>query len=99
MHGLPVYVKEGLPLARELSLENFVDSHLYFRLSLFHSVSYFFFLYLSPSSSLCTVFDSVSSNISEVLLINLSAAFAFADFNVYHKDWFTYSGETNKRPL
>ena len=96
MHGLPVYVKEGLPLARELSLENFVDSYLCFRLSLLHSVSYFFLLYLSPSSSLCTVFDSVSSNISEVLLINLSAVFAFGDFNVYHKDWLTYSGGTDR---
>ena len=32
-----------------------------------------FFLYQSSSSSLCTVFDSVSSNIDEVLLINSSA--------------------------
>ena len=63
MHGLPVYVKEGLPFARELSLENSPDSYLRFRLALLHSVSYFFFLYRSPSSSLFTVFDSISSNI------------------------------------
>ena len=30
-------------------------------------MSYFFFLYRSPSSSLSTVFDSISSNIDEVL--------------------------------
>ena len=43
--------------------------------------SYFFFLYRSPSSSLCTVFDSISSNIDEVLSINPSAnAFVFGDF-------------------
>ena len=36
MHGLAVYVKEGL--------------------ALLHSVSYFFFLYQSPSSSICMVF-------------------------------------------
>ena len=51
MHGLAVYVKEGLPFARDLSLENSADSYLCFRLALLHSVSYFFFLYRSPFSS------------------------------------------------
>ena len=45
MHGLEVYVKEGLPFALDLSLENSADSYLCFRLALLHSVSYFFFLY------------------------------------------------------
>ena len=40
-----------------MSLENSADSYLCFRLALLHSVSYFFFLYGSSSSSLCTVFD------------------------------------------
>ena len=44
MHGLAVYVKEGLPFARDLSLENSADSYLCFQLALLHSVSYFFFL-------------------------------------------------------
>ena len=56
MHGLAVYVKEGLPFARDLSLENSADSYLCFRLDLLHSVSYFFFLYQSPSSALHTRF-------------------------------------------
>ena len=61
------------------------------------SVSFFFSLYRSPSSSLCTVFDSISSNIDEVLLVNPSAhVFVFGDFNVYHKDWLTYSGGTDR---
>ena len=102
MHDLAVYVKEGLPFAQDLSLENSADSYLCFRLALLHSVSYFFFLYRSPSSSLCTVFDSISSNIDEVLSINPSAnVFVFGDFNVHHKDWLTYSGGTDrsgKRP-
>ena len=34
MHGLAVYVKEGLPFARDFSLENSADSYLYFRLAL-----------------------------------------------------------------
>ena len=66
------FVKEGLPFAWDLSLENSADSYLCFRLALLHSVSYFFFLFRTPSSS-CTVFDSISSNIDEVLSINPSA--------------------------
>ena len=63
MHGLAVYVKEGLPMARDLPLQNSAYSYLCFQLALFHSVSYFFFLYQSPSSTLCTIFHSISSNI------------------------------------
>ena len=69
MHGLAVYVKEGLPFAWDLSLENSADSYLCFQLALLHSVSYLFLLYQSPSCALCTVFDSISSNIDEVLLM------------------------------
>ena len=58
MHGLTDYVKEGVPFAQDLSLENSADSYLCFQLALLHSVSYFFFFYWSPSLSLCTVFDS-----------------------------------------
>ena len=86
MHRLTVYVKEGLPFARDLSLENSADSHFCFRLALLHSVPYFSFLYGSPSLSLCTVFYSISSNIDEVLSINPSVVFVFADFNAHHKD-------------
>ena len=88
-------MKEGLLSARDLSLENSADSHLCFRLALLHSVSYFFFLYQSPSSSLCTVFDSISSDIAEILSINPSAVFVFGDFNIHHKDWLSYSGGIN----
>ena len=88
MHSLAVYVKEGLPFARELSLENSAD--------LLHSVSYFFFFYQSPLF-LCMVFDSILSNIDEVLSINPSVnVFVFVDFNVHHKNWLTYSGGTDR---
>ena len=97
MHGLTVHVKEGLPFAWDLSLENAADSYLCFRLALLYSVSYFFFLYQSPSSSLCTVFDSISSNIDELLSINPSAnVLVFGDFHVHHKYWLTYSGGTDR---
>ena len=84
MHGLTVFVKEGLPFAWDLSLESSADSYLCFRLTLLHSLSYFFFLYQSPSLTLCTVFYSVSSKIDEVLSINPSVnVFVFGDFNVH----------------
>ena len=97
MHGLEVYVKEGLSFAWNLSLENSVDSYLCFHLALLHSASYFFFLYQSPSSSLYTVIDSISPKIDEILLINPSPnVFVFGDFNIIHKDWLTYSGGTDR---
>ena len=97
MNGLAVYVKEGVQdLAQDLSLENSVDSYLCFQLALLHSMSYFIFLYQSLSSMLCMIFDSISSNIDEVLLINPSAnLFVFGYFNIHHKDWLTYSGVTD----
>ena len=45
MHSLAVYVKQGLPFPRDLSLENSADSYLCFRLASLHSLSPFFFLY------------------------------------------------------
>ena len=87
IHALAVYVKEGLPLARDLPLENSAHSYLCFELASLQSVSYFFSLYQSPSSSLCKVFDSISSIIDEVLSINPSAnVFVFGEFNVHHKN-------------
>ena len=55
------------------------------------------FLYQSPSSFLCMVFYSISSNIDQFLLVNPSAhVFFFGDFNVHHKDWLSYSGGTDR---
>ena len=97
MHGFAVYVKEGLPFARDLSIENFADSYLCFRVALLHSVSCFFFLYRSPSPSLCTDFDSILFNINEVLWINPSPnVFFIGDINVHRKDWLTYSSGTDR---
>ena len=97
MQCLAVYVKEGLPSTWDLSLKNSADYYLCFLLALLHSISYFFFLYQSPSLPLCTVFYSISCNIDEVLSVNSSAnVFVFGDFNVYHKDRITYSGGTDR---
>ena len=93
IHGLAVFVKEGLPFTRDLPLENSVESYLYFRPFLLLSVSYFSFVYRSSSWSLCTVFDSISSKIDKVLSTNPSViCFVFGDFNIHHNDWLTYSG-------
>ena len=54
------------------------------------------FLYRSPSLSLCKVFDSISSNIDEILSITHLLIFVFWDFNVHHKDWLTYSSGSDK---
>ena len=91
MHGFAVYVKEGLPFEKDLSLENSGDSYLRFQMALLHLMFYFFFLYRSSSLSLCMVFYSSSSNIDEVLSINPSAnVFVFGDLNIHYKDWLTY---------
>ena len=43
------------------------------------------------------VCDSILSNIDEVLSINPSVnVFLFGDFNVYYKDWLTYSGGSDR---
>ena len=46
---------------------------------------------------MCKVFDTILSNIDEVLSVHPYAyAFVFGDFNIHHKDWLTYSGETDR---
>ena len=74
MHGLAIYVKEGLPFALGLSLENLSleDCYLYFQRDLLQSV---LLLYRSRSSSLFTAFDGTSCYIDVVL----SAVFVFGD--------------------
>ena len=72
-------------------LKNSVDSYLCFQIDLRYSVSYLFFIYWSLSSSLCTFFDSISSNIDEVISINPSA-----NIFVLHKDWLTCSAGTDR---
>ena len=75
----------GTPCARDLSLENSTDSYLCFRLDLFRSVSYSFFVYQSLYLSLFMVFDVISSNIDETISNNPSAnVFFFRNFKVHY---------------
>ena len=70
-----------------------------FPLALLHSVSYLFFLHQPPSSSFCKVFDSTSSNIDKVLLINPSVNVSvFGDFKVQHKARFEIMTRSLKLP-
>ena len=88
VHGLAVYVKEGLPLARHLSLENSVNCYYVFEWLYFIQGLTFFSHFWSPSSSLCTVLDAISSGVGEVLLMNPSAnVFVIGEFNIQHRDW------------
>ena len=42
-------------------------------------------------------FCSISSNVDEILSVHPSAnVFVFEEFNVYYKDWLTYSGGTDR---
>ena len=66
MHGLAVYVKQGLPLKTMQQVFIYVFEWLYFI-----PCPSFIVLYRSPSSSFCTVFYSISSNIEEFLSIKL----------------------------
>ena len=57
MHGLAVYTKNGVPFARNFSLETSQDLYLCFRLALLITVPYLHSLYWSLPSSLCALFS------------------------------------------
>ena len=91
---LAVYVKGRLPFAFDLALKVF--KIWCFSVSLI-SFSVFFLFGQSFSTSFFPFFESVSSNIDEVLSINSSDnVCASEDFNAHHKDWWvTYSSRTD----
>ena len=68
-----------------------------FRLSLFHSTSYLFFLYRSLSSQCCSVIDTVSSSIDNALLFASSCKHfcLLVTSTSINSDWLKYSNGTN----
>ena len=70
VHGLTVYVKEGLPLARDLSLKNFANLLMFSTGFTSLSVLLLFLLPITPSLSLYTVLNVISSNRDEALSIS-----------------------------
>ena len=96
MHGLGVYVRDSLPIARDQTLEDINEPFMCFRLALLHSTTYIFFLYRSPSSPSCSVVDAVSSNIDKALIRHPSAnIICCGDFNAHNKEWLVHSHVTN----
>ena len=97
MHSLVVYVKEGLAFAWDSSLENSEYSYYVFNWLNFVQFFYFFSIYWSMSSCVCSVLDAVSSSIDEILSMNSSAnVFAFGDFNIHLNNSLTYSDGTDR---
>ena len=97
MDDLAVYVKEGLSFAWNLFLEKICGFSLMFLTGFTSLSALLLFLYGYFFSLLCMVFDSILSDIDEVLSISPSAnVFVFGDFNVRHKDWLTCSGGTDR---
>ena len=84
MHGLAVYVKDGLPFAPDFTAENSQD--FMFPTGFTSSIVLLLFLLQSPSS-----FCSISSNIAAMLSINQSA-----NFNIHHKDRLINSDVTDR---
>ena len=96
MHGLGVYVKSSLPIARERSLEDENESYMCFRLALPYPTTYIFYLYRSPSSPSCSVIEAVSSNIDKALVLQPSAnIMVCGDFNAHNTDWLVHSHATD----
>ena len=89
--------KGGTSFWMGLIFKNSKDSFSCFCWLYFNRCLTFFFLYQLPSSALCMVFETILSNIYEILSINPSAnVFVFGDFNVHHKDWLTSFDRTDR---
>ena len=56
MHGLAVYVKEVIPFAWNLSVENSVDFYLCFQLALLHSPNWLCLTSFSPINHVLHLF-------------------------------------------
>ena len=92
MHGLAVYVKEGLPFAWDLFLENSADSDFVF--------GWLYSLECFPSFStidhLCHLYVRFLIPFHLTYMRFSANAFILGDFNVHRKDWLTYSGGTDR---
>ena len=87
MHGLAVYVKEGLPFAQDLPLENSADFYTSFRLALLHCVLLLFLC--------CYVWLLILFHLTCMRFSQSTHLFVFGDFSTHHKDWLTHSGGTD----
>lgn len=92
IHGLSVYIRDNLSMARELFLEVTHCSFMCFPFSLLNYVSYLCFLYRIPSSQDCSILDAIAYGIEKALHLHPSAnIFVFDDFDTHHNAWLKYS--------
>jgi len=97
MHGLGIYVRDNLPIAREVELEDKQHPFICLRVALMQSTSYVYLLYRSPASQDCEVINKVSDSIDKALASHPNAnIFVCGDFNVHHVDWLTHSNGVNR---
>ena len=88
MHGLGIYVRDSLPVSRETQHESSEEYFICLRLALLHSTTFIIFLYRSPSSSDCSVLNSVSNSIDSILQSAPHAnILVCGDFNAHHSTW------------
>ena len=95
MHCLGVYIKDGLPCARDTSHEDLNSPFMCFRMALLHSTTYLFFLY-RPQNEGSSVLNSIAEQIDNILTHHPSANICvFGDFNVHHVQWLVHSNHTD----
>ena len=95
MHGLAVYIKEGIPCARDTSFESPDQPFMCFRMALLHSTSFIFFLYRPHHDNLGCI-NSISTNIDKVLCSYPSANIhVCGDFNAHHMEWLIHSNKSD----
>ena len=95
LHGLGVYIKDGLPCARDISLDELNSPYMCFRMTLLHSTTYTFFLY-HPQTEGSSVFTLIANQIDNILINHPSANInVFGDFNIHHVQWLTHSNHTD----
>lgn len=88
---MTVYMKKGLPFARGSSFKNSGDSHLCFRLTLLHWVSYFFYFPIICHLPLWWCFLPHRQN---SFLQSFWNVFIFGDFSVF-ETCLSYSSGTD----
>ena len=90
IHGLVVYVKQGLPFIQDLSLEKSADSYWCFQLALL-----LFPLLITFSIFMHAFWCYFIQHRWSSLNKHVCLCICFWRLNVHHKDWLTYSGGTN----
>ena len=88
MHGLAVYIRCSLPVARACDFESPSHSYMCFRMTQLATTTFLFFAYRSPSGPDCSILDDISIQMDKALMSCPSAKFVImGDFNAHHTTW------------